>query len=276
MFTAEGLQLLGLTTRDNEVLKHLSRGPIGVSALARSTKLSRTSLYPLLERLHSRGLVTMSTRGKRRVWKLVAPEKLQRKLFSLAQDHEVQEDSGEHEVGIIPSQESEYKVYYGKEKLVQIYEELGTLPRGSRLYGIQPNVSASSVMKKFPYDRLVKLNQAIKDRKIVVEAVLQENFVEYYVSRLKKTGKPVEDFLQAYGGRLAVTTHVPEERLNFDSEVMFYKDVVIIANWQDLVAVVIKNSAVAGLMLEFFESLKSLGKRVDQNPHVEEILKKQE
>jgi DNA-binding MarR family transcriptional regulator len=274
MFTKEAQQILGLGSQDNQVLISLSKSTMSVTELSKKTKIARTSLYPLLERLHNRGLVATVRNGKRRSWKLISKEKLQRKLFSLAHEYPIDDTESESEMGIVAAQESEYKVYHGREKLMQIYESLGELPRSSRLYGIQPNVSAYSVMQQFDFERLVEINQRIKDRKIIVEAVLQENFVDYYTKMLKKEKKPGKDILKAYGGRLAVTYHVPVERINFDSEVMFYGNVVIIANWRDLVAVVIKNKEVFGLILEFFESLKSIGKRVDQNPSVEELLRK--
>ncbi|MEX0650231.1 MAG: winged helix-turn-helix domain-containing protein [Candidatus Andersenbacteria bacterium] len=273
MFTRESLTLLGLTSEDNALLKMLEKHDLSVSELARSTHQPRTSVYPRLSRLKERGLVTTTNRGKRRYWKTVSPRKLREKLFMLAHSHEIAEESGEQELGIISSQQSEYKVYAGKNKLVEIYESLGQLPRHTRLHIMQPNISAYSVMKHFPYDRLVKLNQSIKDRKIIVEAILQENFLDYYTDRLKKEGKSSKDILQAYGGRLAITHHVPAERLNFDSEVTLHNDTVIIANWQELVAVVIKNEQAAGLIADIFESLQLLGRKVDQNPRIEEILK---
>jgi hypothetical protein len=273
MFSKESLPLLGLAKKDYLVFLALQKGTYSVSALARLTDQSRTSLYPRLQRLHARGLITPTHSGKRTLWRAISSPKLKAKLFSLAHAQEDGEEVGDQMVGIIPSQLSEYKVYVGLKKLVQIYEDLGQLPRHTRLYAIQPNTSAYSVMKRFPFKSLVAINQHIKDRQIIMEVVLQENFLDYYTKRLKKEGKKVKDILEAYGGRLGVTTYVPGDRLNFDSEIMFYNNVVIIANWQDLVAVVIKNEQIAGLMIEFFESLKVLGYRTDQNPRVEELLK---
>ena len=276
MFSRESLQLLGLSATENRVLTTLRKGDTSVSGLSRTTNISRTSLYPILNRLKKRGLITTTRRGKRQRWKAVSDQKMQQKLFTLAHQQEQIDESGEQVIGIVPSQQSEYKVYAGREKLVQIYEDLGRLPRNSRLAVIQPNVSAYSVMKQFPYKRLVKLNQAIKDRKIIVEAILQENFLDYYIARLKKEGKNPKQILKAYGGRLAVTTYVPEDRLDFDSEITLYENTVIIANWPERVAVVIKSAEVAGIIRELFESLKELGKRVDQNPRVAEILEKED
>lgn len=272
MFSRESLTLLGLTPEDNVLLKVLEKHNLGVSELARATGQPRTSLYPRLLRLKERGLVSTTHKGKRRLWRSVSPRKLRDKLFTLAHAHEVVEESGEQEFGVISSQESEYKVYAGKNKLVEIYESLGRLPRHTRLHIMQPNISAYSVMQRFPHDRLVAINQNIKDRQIIVEAILQENFLDYYTDRLREEGKSTKDIMQAYGGRLAITHYVPADRLNFDSEVTIYNDVVIIANWQELVAVVIKNEQVAGLVKDIFESLQTIGRRVDQNPRVKDII----
>jgi len=274
MFSQETVQLLGLSAAENRLLKTLQSGEFSVTDLSKTTKIKRTSLYPLLKKLKARGLVTTRRHGRRHRWHATSKQRLQTKLFSLAHHHEVTEETGDQIVGIIPSQNSEYHVYHGRAKLVQIYEEIGHLPRHTRLYGIQPNVSALSVMKKFPYDRLVQLNQNIKDREIIVEGVLQENFLDYWSSHLKKQEvKRWHQLMKAYSGRLAVTTYVPADQLNFNSEIMFYENVVIIANWQDLTAAVIKNQAITGIMTELFESLKTIGRRTDQNPRVAQLLK---
>lgn len=277
MFNEESRQLLGLSEHENTVLFVLGDDAWNITALSKEAEIKRTSLYPILGRIHERGLVKKVRKGKRTLWKRISAPELQDKLFALAERHKGQDTVRKEEVGIIASQESEYHLYRGEEKLFQIYESFGMLAKNTRLYGIQPNISAYSVMKKFPYDRLVKINGNIKKNQIIVEALLQENFLEYYVAHLKKEGKSKEkirELLSAYGGRLAITTYVPKDTLDFDSELFFYRDVVTFLDWQEMVAVVIKNKDIAGIMKDLFELMKLSGQRVDQNPKVNELVEK--
>jgi DNA-binding HxlR family transcriptional regulator len=270
MFNEDQRLTLGLSKAENKILNFVKNEALSISEIARQTRISRTSLYSMLQALQTRGLVRRAGKGKRHFWQLVSLPLIHERFFNILDELNVK--PSEKQVSIISSQDSQYKIYRGKENVVQIYEELGKLPRFSRLYGIQPNVSAYSVMKQFPFDRLVTLNQDIKKRKIIVEAILQENFLSYYISQLRKEKKPVKDIFKAYGGRLADTTYVPKEYLNFDSELFFYRDVVVILNWQELIAVVIKNKEIFGIMRELFNVVKNYGKKVDQNPQVIKIL----
>ncbi len=273
MFIEEEIKLLGLTTKEKKLLAGLSATPINVSSLARTTKIKRTSLYSLLDHLSSRGLVSKTLQGKRWYWFATPAKQLQEKFFSLAENHRTTSEVREHEIGIIASQDSEYKIYRGKNKLITIYTELANLPRHSRLYGIQPNISVGSVLKHLPDENLITINESFKKRNIIVEALLQEDFLTAYAGILKQK-KPKKEILQSYGNRLAVTTYIPKATLNFDSEIIFYGNIVLFLNWQELVAIVIKNKDIVGIMKALFELAKLSGDRVDQNPHVEKLLGK--
>lgn len=274
MFIEEESKLLGLTTKEKRLLDGLSATPINVSDLARTTKIKRTSLYSLLEHLLDRGLASKTRLGRRWYWYATPAKQLQEKLFSLAENHRATDETREHEVGIIASQESEYKIYRGKNKLITIYKELANLPRHSRLYGIQPNISVRTVLKHLPEKDLVIINESFKKRNIIVEALLQEDFLTAYADILKPKKKSGQDILQSYGNRLAITTYIPSGTLNFDSEILFYGNIVLFMNWQELVAIVIKNKDMVGIMKALFELAKLSGNRVDQNPQVERLLNK--
>jgi hypothetical protein len=271
MFSDEEIKLLGLDRMENKVLGVLQRGSFHVSRLAEGTKIGRTSLYPILGRLKQRGLVSYSYSGKRKHWHMISIPKLQEALFSLAENHRVNQKVGEKEVGVIASQESAYKIYRGRKKLIQIYDDLSRLPRSTRVYGIQPNASVGSALKNLLSRELVGINERIKERQIIVDAVLQEDFVDYYASALKKLGKSPETILKSYGERAAVTTYVPKEYLNFNSEIIFYENILAILNWKQLTAIVIKDSQMTGIMGELFRLIKLTGRRVDQNPKVREL-----
>lgn len=272
MFSEEEIKLLDLSKEENKALKAFEDVALNISELADRSKIGRTSLYPILKRLHRRGLVSYSYHGKRKYWRSISLPSLQERLFSMAENHRASNKTLEKEVGIVASQESAYKIYRGRKKLIQIYEDISKLPKTTRVYGVQPNASVDGAIKNLASKELIKINESIKKRQIIIEAILQENFLDYYARALKNLGKTPKDILASYGDRTAVTTYVPKEYLNFSAEIVFYSNILAILNWRELTAVVIKDSQVAGIMKELFELIKLTGQRVDQNPKVREMI----
>ncbi len=277
MFDQRQAKLLGLTKKERKLLSILDETPRTVSDLARKSKLNRTGLYTPLKQLHRRGLISRVKVGRRFNWQAVPPERLRDLLFDLTQNHtpankEASSPVSSQEIGIIASQFSQYKIYRGRDKLISIYRELAKLPKNTRLFGIQPNLSVDSSFRQAPAKLMTEINQAIKKRGIIVEAILSEDFLSEYIKTMKKKRLDVEVILESFGRRRTVTTYVPSELMDFDSELIFFSDTVLITNWSELTAVIIKNRQIVGIFRTLFELAKSAGNRVDQNPKIEELL----
>jgi sugar-specific transcriptional regulator TrmB len=72
----KGLALIGLTNLEAEVcLKLLNKKQAKVSELAKATKITRTQLYPLLEKLLEKGIIE-KTDKKVIIYKVIEPIKL--------------------------------------------------------------------------------------------------------------------------------------------------------------------------------------------------------
>ena len=72
----EGLALIGLTNLEAEVcLKLLNKKQAKVSELAKETKITRTQLYPLLEKLVEKGIIEKIDK-KVIIYKVIEPVKL--------------------------------------------------------------------------------------------------------------------------------------------------------------------------------------------------------
>ena len=274
MFSPEEITLLGLSPKEARLLNSLTSTPENPSTLARKSKLKRTSLYSLLEHLRRRGLVQKKKQGKRWYWQIIPQPQLQEQLFNLAEHHRVNRKTVEKEVGLIASEESQYKIYRGKEKLNSLYAELGQLPKHTRLYGIQPNLSMATALKNTSPGLITQINESIKQKGVVVEAILAEDFLSYYLKALGQKPANAKKILKSFSDRLAVTTYVPKDILNFEAELLFYNQTLLILNWKELSAVVIKNKEIVGIMTALFNLAKLSGNRVDQNLKITNLLEK--
>ncbi len=151
------------------------------------------------------------------------------------------------------------------------------LNKHERLYIIQPNQSTEMVLRKYPFNELVEINNFIKDNKIIVEAVLHENAFDHFFETLKKeqkTGREIQAMFQSFADRVADTTYISKELLDFKAEIYIMGPVALILNWEEEVAVEIKNPDMVGMLKGFFEFIKHYGRKVDQNPMIAKLLEK--
>jgi hypothetical protein len=261
--TDKNLQALGLSVLEKKIYPGLMGEPIHISGLAKKSRIARTSLYRPIQALRKRGLIEPVQIGKRTYWKKASSASLlliARSLLAGA--------SGDDTSATL---HPEFFLHSGKEDLMRLYEKLAE-KREARVFGIQPNKSAESVLDVFPFKRLVRLNQRIKEQNVIVEGLLQEDFVPFYIETLKKHRLPVEEIFRAFGGRAADTTYVPKQYINFDSEMIILPTSALIFHWSKLVAIEIYNQETIGLLKDLFVLAKSFGYKADQNEMVQGYL----
>ena len=250
-------RVLGLSVLEDTLIRTLSSEPESIVNLAEKTGAPRTSLYRPLQSLASRGLIERIKIGKRHYWKSISQETLIAALGPILFTGATTNDTSS-------PLHPEFFLHTGKEALMLLYEKLAD-KAGVRVFSIQPNRSAQSVLGVFPFERLVRLNEKIKERGVIVEAIVQEDFVPFYVNLLQKRGLSIQSILTAFVGRAADTAYIPKEFMNFDSEITILPEAAYIFHWGKLVAVEIRNKETLGLLRGLFAFTKQFGSKVDQN-----------
>jgi hypothetical protein len=71
---------------------------------------------------------------------------------------------------------------------------------------------------------------------------------------------------------MASTVFVPKEWINFNAEIIIFRETVLFITWQEEVAVKITNPDMLGIVKKLFEFAQTVGRRVDQNKLVREFL----
>ncbi|MBI2055144.1 MAG: hypothetical protein HYT39_03555 [Candidatus Sungbacteria bacterium] len=256
-------KVLRFSKLEKELMETLSDKPESISRIASRMDSPRTSLYRPLKSLSSRGFVEKTKKGKRHYWRSIPQETLiaalSPALFSMTDNTNT-------------PLHPEFFLHTGKEILMLLYEKLADKV-GARVLGIQPNRSAESVLKIFPFERLVRLNERIKTQNVIVEAILQEDFIPFYINLLKKRGFPVRKIFDAFVGRAADTMYIPKEFINFDSEIVILPTTSYIFHWSKLVAIEIRNKETLGLLRDLFALAKQSGSKVNQNELVRKYLR---
>lgn len=258
-------QVLGFSKIENQLFQGIPDTPQSISALSIMLRVPRTSLYRPIFALKKRGLIEAVKVGRRTYWRKMAQDSLITSLGSVL--------TLGIESNIRTPLHPEFFLHTGKEALMRLYEKLAE-KRGARVLGIQPNKSAESVLTVFPFKRLVRLNERIKGQHVIVEGLLQENFISTYIKIVKKHGLGIKKILKAFGARSADTTYVPSQYFNFDSEIIILPKSAIIFHWSKLVAVEIYNHETIGLLRDLFKLAQNFGHKADQNQMVQEYLEK--
>jgi len=252
--------MLGFSKLESKIFNYLPEYPQSISNIGKELRLPRTSVYGPVESLRKRGFVEVEKIGRRLFYKKTSHEFLINNLKLILNKGDASEVSKNF---VHP----EFFLHTGKEDLIRLYNQYGEL-RGQRLMGIQSNRSADAVLNAYPFEKLLEVNKNIKKNGVIIEGLLQEGFVDFYKSTLKKRGLSVKKAFESFGGRAADTTYVPKEFLNSDSEIMILPKAACIFNWTRLVAIEIRNKETVGLFRDLFALAKYFGRKVDQNKMV--------
>ncbi len=268
-FTKESSLLLGLSKKEYVILQVLEDAEIlTVAELSRKTHIPRMTLYPIIKRLAKRSFLHLSKKGHNTFIRTTneteraAFEQTLRDLFKLERN-----DKTEVRVGSLACE-----ILTGRENIVKTYSSISQLSPFERVYAIQPNKSAVNVFKKMKLEKIAKVCQEIKDNKVIVDAILQDNSLGQWLKDLKMNKidpKEVIKTLDAFGGRMADTTYVPREYFDFDSEFWMYRDTLVIFNWKEEVVIKIRNSDIIGIFKHLYLLAKYAGRKADQNAMIQ-------
>jgi predicted transcriptional regulator len=255
-------KILGLHKDEVLVLEKLDGATLKIAELSQETKIPRTSLYYMLSRLEDRGFVHQVKQGKKILWtKSKDIMSTHKKALSALLDKE--------EANILTSlisKETKVSVLRDK-KIIQIFEDISNLAPRTRIYGVQPDTSFVQAVEYIPLTDLIKINNTIKQKNIIVEAIIHERSIDSIQNLFNKDDLRV--FLESFGGRSADTVKLPFDYLKTtSSEIYLYNNTVALINWKEKFAVTIQNEDVFELALEMFKSTKYMLSKYDQNEKI--------
>ncbi len=250
MNTKDKPNIFSLTQAEKKAFSSLSVDQANLPAqLVRKTRLPRTTLLRTLDALARRGLAESHTQGKRLVWRRAPQGSIERSILASTKSLGV---------SVADMSVPGFTLIRGADDLTRTLRALlESLPRNGRFTGVQPTISALAAMEKMGLQETIKINELIKQRGIIVQGVLEENFV----GRL--SGVYGREWFKSFAGRLAHTSVVPEEYLRYLSDLYIIGNHAMLANWQDEIGVVIGNKDVVALLNSLFKFMHDSGRRMD-------------
>lgn len=233
----EILKQSGLSAKASKVyLSSLELGPASISDIAKRADLKRPTLYLVIEELLNKKLIYKISKGRRTFYHAEHPEKIAQELKNKLTEIEK----------IIPELETIYKhplpkprirFYEGKEGLKTVYQEI-----------------ASSSANVFTCVSIEKFFQFFSEEEIVeLFKLAQENETKF--NDLLEQSEVAKKYVKAeYRKGLGPTKFLPPD-FKLSTDILIYANKVAMISFDNLVAVVIENQAIAETQKRFLKFL---------------------
>lgn len=264
--------LLGFTKAEERIWQTIQKGLWNISEISTFTKFPRTTLYTALASLKKRGMITTRSKGKAVI---VSPTPGHILSDLLAESATTFRDDGnikvikKHTTG----SQSGFTFIHGKKAMLKVWERMAQKGVG-RFYAIQPTRSLLNTIKLFKPGEFVPINNAIKKNKIIVDAIAREDGFPEYMKAHKDKPSVQKDIINSFLGRMTDMTHVKNEYLNNNAELIITSRSAFLMNWEHEVGIEIENKDMVDFLRELFELAKGYGKKINFNEYMQDYLKR--
>jgi len=247
------LRKIGLTENEIKIYLHLLKsGSSTAYEIGKQTGIYRVHVYDKLEQLMDKGLVTHVYRGAKKYFQATHPSKIKHYLEDQKRVLEVQEQAVDsilpelEAMTRIPKEDTFVEVFKGNEGLKYFLKDIIKTKKEVLITGIDD--------QKYQDALSIFMKQYFRD--------LRNNNIKERVITLKKLGV----FL--FEKELAPTTHyrfLTEKQFNPTNTFVYGNKVVIVTWGTPVMAVMIKNEAIAETYRNHFEHLWNVASEQPNN-----------
>lgn len=239
-----------------------------ISNLARKAGMPRTTIYPILDNLLKRGLVSIIHVGNHDEWEAIEPKELYQKTKKSLKNLAEALPSLESLRGILigHKKSSDILFYKSWDGIKKAYEMVFNLRPTERVYSIEGNLSTEAKSKYFPTKYIIDWQKTIKNKKIIWEGIIGEKTLEI--------DKDINDvkILESFLGRMVIATVLPDNLMNFDADIISFRDTVIITIVRQDTAIFIHNPEIAKTFKSLFFIIQQGGRKVDLNAFIQNLI----
>lgn len=262
MFDKDAVKLLALSKNETKILNLLS-GILHstVTYIALETKISRTTVHFLLNKMAKRELVEKVAVNGHYEWKIFSKTDFSQKLRRLLSGFESKTDI----LGGIEGQGIGVEVYRGKEKIKEIYKNILKVGSNERVYVIQGNKSAKRVLEKIEKEYFFDFHKAFKKKDIIMEGVIGESTLGIFKRLTTKE-------LESHADRSVITHIVPDQFVDFDIDIIMYSNYVFIINLEEENTIFIKNISIVQALKSLLAFMQANSRKIDLNAYIKQII----
>lgn len=229
-----------LSDGERKVLAILQKGPKSVSQLSLLLKLPRTTIYTPIKTLIERGLISSKKISKENVLQISGAMVCDKTRADVIE------------------------IIEGFDSIINLIVQLLTDSRYSKVKNIETTDGIRVLFHRKSLKEVMAINKLITSSGIVIEAVLEENYIDVYK---KLAGKDKSSAVsKTLLGRPHNTSLIKKDFLQPHVQILVFKDVCLFVNWESLVAFKYYERSTVGFYDSYFDMLKSMAKKIDVNP----------
>lgn len=256
------LLILNLSTKERMLLSILKDGgSFKAVALARESKLPRTTVNFLLQELRDKNMAARKRVGQHEEWIIADRMNLKRNWRAVNDYFQHLAD------GIVKSKlpEEEVEIYEGA-ACEQVFFDILNSANGERVYFVQGNKSAEEILIRYEKDFFTQFHSLLKRKKVIIEGIGGEKIMGLF----KNLSKPE---LESHLGRLLVSHLAENVFFDFSADLIVVRDNLFIHIPEKKKVIKIKNEPAAKMMTAIINLLSSKTKKADINNYLASLLK---
>lgn len=258
----KGVKILGLKNKEKILLQTLrDLGPLRPINLANKTKVKRTTINFLLKKFIARGLVKRIKIKGHYEWQINDESKMKQFIAELSNYFNIK-DAAET-IYLAPNLEIE--VLNGKTNILLAYEAVLNANKNGRVFVVQGNRSVIA-SKELGSSYLHAIQNKFRDHKIILEGIIGEKSLQYLQSL------PI-DTLEFYKNRLVVCYVIHDAFIDFDMDILIFKETVLMINFEKKLVLVVKNQHIHEAVYTLFEVMKLVSRKIDLNKFISGLIK---
>ena len=262
-----GNKLAHLSTADEQLIRLLAHTPMTTAQVAEHVGAPFNTAKYRLERLHARGWLKRIRKKRTRLWHGEAPE-LHTERIGKFLDRVFMHQSTRN----LRTYGSDEAVFIdGLDQFRNIYTFCSSRDTSQQnIYGTQTIESTAALIDICGSEFSNQVNYDAAQHKAIYHCVLPADYYE----KLGETNGV--SWLQSFLGRTADTHIVAEKLLNTQADIQIAGDRVYLINWQDANALCLKHPALISTIQTLFTCMHTMGRKIDQNQHIRELIEKME
>jgi len=256
------LKILGLDEKEGLITKSLKDfGVMRPVDLAIKTGVKRTTVNFLLKKLSARGLVNKIKVKGHYEWQMCEESKIKKLIDGLYGYFNPNETEGTiqipPDIGI--------EIFKGKNNVMPAYEKILEDSYNHRFFSIQGNKSVYAI-NKLNKSYIKFIQNKFRKYKIILDGVIGESSLLY----IKNLGL---DELKIYQNRLVVCYISPDAIIDFDLDIIIFKKMIIMANFEKNLMLIIKNENIYNAIFNMLEAIKLVSRKIDLNAYIKNLIK---
>ncbi len=261
------LQLLGLSKKEEKVLRVLQDGADTPLAISLITKVSRPAVYAILTNLKKRGIIESRIHEGRKFWKLLERRELEQKFFEtkrslLKLSEGMQEVFGVDDATVI--------IHRGQESIREVFSELLVEHKQERFYALAGDAAAENWNNVFSLMETNNFNRVLKRNNIIAETIIENGWLEREAKRLGIS------WARDFEGRTTRVNLVDAGYFAHGAQVFIFKQSIYLMALGEELVIEIRNSEIQKMLLAFFRFMQDNSRSIDANALLRKLIASKE